>query len=162
MGHLARRSHLTKAQLVKDLARFLFGEEIHLLALVASQEAERSEGKIWLECERLEARDERIAAEGHGVPGDSRRRDRPCRREVDQRPQVERAAQEQVVDPCVGRGDVRGATEEGGIAIPQPLDGIVERRAAARLDELAVLVGIAVSRTNRSWAPARLRSAASG
>ena len=70
MGHLAGRRHLAEADLVRDLPRLLVAGGIIVLALEVSQEAQGVARHGGIGGERLEAGDERVAAEGAGVPGD--------------------------------------------------------------------------------------------
>ena len=72
-GRLAERRRLAHAQLVEHLARLLVALVVHLRAEPARQQPQRALGHAGHEGERLEGRDQAVAAEQRREPGQSRR-----------------------------------------------------------------------------------------
>src|SRR5207237_6554811 len=114
MRDLAQPRELAPAELVEDLSRLLLGELVDLLSLVAREKAQRASRDVRIPSERLIGRDEAVAAEGHGVPGDARGRVGTARVELEKRSQVERASRDEALVERLRARAVAGARPQGG------------------------------------------------
>ena len=109
MRYALRCRQLPEPNLMQDLARLFVAEIVDLAALVRRQEAQRALGNLGTQRQRLHRRDQRIAPERHGEPGDPGGRYESAVHVVDQQPQVlERAAQELIEELVIGLDRRRG------------------------------------------------------
>ena len=127
MRDLAQPRELAPAELVEDLSRLLLGELVDLLSLVAREKAQRASRDVRIPSERLIGRDEAVAAEGHGVPGDARGRVGTARVELEKRSQVERASRDEALVERLRARAVAGARpQEAAVASVERVDRVVE------------------------------------
>ncbi len=75
-GQLTRARHLAAAELVEDLAGFRVAPRVHRDGLPRGELLECVDGQPWVERDGLKRRDDRVAAEHAGEPGNPRRKER--------------------------------------------------------------------------------------
>ena len=127
MRDLAQSCELAATKLVEDLSGLLLGELVDLVSLVAREETQRSPRDVGMPPERLVCRDEAVAAERDGVPGDARRRVRAAWVELEKGPQVERAPRDEaLVERFRARRVPRARAQESPIPRVERVDRVVE------------------------------------
>ena len=127
VGDLAQAGELAAPELVEDLPGRLLGERIHLRALVAREQAQGAAGDVRIPGEGLVRGDQAIAAERDGVPRDPGGDVQAGVLGVDQRSQVQRAAQDElVVERLRARREIGAAPKEPAVARVEGVQGLIE------------------------------------
>ncbi len=134
MRDLLQSRELAAPELVEDLPGLLLGELVDLLPLVAREQPQRAAREIGVPAKRLVRGDERVAPEGHRVPGDARGGERPALVELEQGAKVERAARDEpVVQRLRARLVTRAAAQESLVARVERVERVVEAAGRRRL-----------------------------
>src|SRR5437879_5399525 len=127
MRDLTQTRELAATQLVEDLPRLLLGEVVDLVPLMAREKAQRPSRDVGVPPEGLVCRDEAVAPEGHGIPGDARGRVGTARVELEERTQVQRASRDEaLVERLRARAVARAGTQESPVARVERVDRVIE------------------------------------
>src|SRR5205823_6926584 len=153
--HLARPGQLAPADLVEDLARLLLAIVVDPLSLVRRHEEERVPRDFRVQEQRLEAGDERVAAERRAVPGNARGDDRPSVPMDGERLEIGRGLLDGAIEGLVGGPYAGRLLRPGFVGVPGAQDPLLEDARLGRR-RLALAAWIPVAGV-RLLAPARRR-----
>ena len=164
MRHLAGAGQLAAADLVQDLAGLFLAEVVVLLALVGGEEEQRVAGDLRIHQQCLEAGDQRVAAEGRGIPRHAGGDDPPAVPVDVEGLQIRDRLRERPVEGFFAGGDARArlgpgaeiGARAGDALIESPRGGRMGIRVRARIEPTLGRLFAGERRQLESWLTRRV------